>query len=101
MNISRQSDSWVKWTETSPYWHNAIWDSPEMFGERDENQEAFAEFKGEIIFDENEDGTATMIIPASMIEGEEDGDYYTLQGVKVANPSKGIYIKNGKKVVLK
>lgn len=99
---SGQSDSWVKWAETSPYWHNAIWTLPEMFGERDENQEAFAaEFKGEIVFDENEDGTATMIIPASMIEGEEDGDYYTLQGVKVANPSKGIYIKNGKKVVLK
>ena len=99
---SAQEDKWVSWGEESPYWHNAIWELPEMFGERDENQEAFAaEFKGEIIFDENEDGTATTIIPASMIEGEEDGDYYTLQGVKVANPSKGIYIKNGKKVVLK
>lgn len=98
----KAKSGWQTWTEASPYWHNAIWELPEMFGERDENQEAFAaEFKGEIVFDENEDGTATMIIPASMIEGEEDGDYYTLQGVKVANPSKGIYIKNGKKVVLK
>ena len=30
----------------------------------------------------------------------EDGAYYTLNGVKVENPSKGIYIKNGKKVIL-
>ena len=27
-------------------------------------------------------------------------DYYSLNGVKVENPSKGIYIKNGKKVIL-
>ena len=30
----------------------------------------------------------------------EDGAYYTLNGVKVSNPSKGIYIQNGKKVIL-
>ena len=30
----------------------------------------------------------------------EDGAYYSLNGVKVKNPSKGIYIKNGKKVIL-
>ena len=30
----------------------------------------------------------------------EDGAYYSLNGVKVENPSKGIYIKNGKKVIL-
>lgn len=29
------------------------------------------------------------------------GDYYDLQGCKVANPTKGLYIVNGKKVVLK
>lgn len=34
-------------------------------------------------------------------ELEEYGDYYTIQGVKVANPQKGIYIKNGKKVIVK
>lgn len=31
----------------------------------------------------------------------EDGLYYTLQGVAVKNPSKGIYILNGKKVFVK
>jgi len=30
----------------------------------------------------------------------KNGDYYSLNGVKVENPSKGIYIKNGKKVIL-
>lgn len=34
-------------------------------------------------------------------EVEEDGDYYTLQGVKVAQPQKGVYIQNGKKVIIK
>lgn len=34
-------------------------------------------------------------------ENVEDNDYYTLQGVKVAHPQKGVYIKNGKKVILK
>ncbi len=31
---------------------------------------------------------------------KKDGAYYSLDGVKVENPSKGIYIKNGKKVTL-
>ena len=30
----------------------------------------------------------------------KDRAYYSLNGVKVKNPSKGIYIKNGKKVIL-
>ena len=100
---SGQSDSWVKWAETSPYWHNAIWTLPEMFGERDENQATSnAKFAGEVEFiEDEEEGTVTMIIPASMVEVEEDGAYYTLQGVKVENPTKGIYIKNGKKVIIK
>lgn len=34
-------------------------------------------------------------------EKTEDNAYYTLQGVKVVNPTKGIYIHNGKKVVIK
>ena len=31
----------------------------------------------------------------------QDGATYTLQGVRVSNPQKGIYIQNGKKVVIK
>ena len=28
-------------------------------------------------------------------------EYYNLQGVKVANPAKGLYIKSGKKFIVK
>lgn len=31
----------------------------------------------------------------------DDGAWYTIQGVKVAQPAKGIYIHNGKKVIVK
>ena len=31
----------------------------------------------------------------------ENGAWYNLQGVRVANPTRGLYIKNGKKVVVK
>ena len=32
---------------------------------------------------------------------EVRGDFFDLQGRKVANPTKGLYIVNGKKVVIK
>ena len=34
-------------------------------------------------------------------EKATDGSYYNLQGVKVLSPSKGLYIKDGKKVLIK
>ena len=34
-------------------------------------------------------------------QSREDGAYYTLQGQRVENPGKGLYIKNGKMVVIK
>lgn len=64
---------------------------------------SMAKFSGEPVFqiDEEEDGVVTLIVPGSMIDVEEAGDYYNLQGVKVSHPTKGIYVKNGKKVVIK
>ena len=64
---------------------------------------SMAKFSGEPVFqiDEDEDGVVTLIVPGSMIDVEEAGDYYNLQGVKVSHPTKGIYVKNGKKVVIK
>ena len=46
--------------------------------------------------------TATGInnIDNNGVAGEKDV-YYNLQGVRVANPGKGVYIKNGKKVLVK
>lgn len=32
---------------------------------------------------------------------KKDNNYYTLQGIRVENPVRGIYIKNGKKVIIK
>ena len=32
---------------------------------------------------------------------EDEGEYYSIAGQKVLNPQKGIYIKNGKKVIIK
>ena len=45
------------------------------------------------------DGT-TNLTPA-LSKGEGEGEWYTLQGQRVAKPGKGIYIRNGKKVVIK
>ena len=48
---------------------------------------------------EAEDNSATGIDTA--VQVEEDGAIYNLQGSKVTNPSAGVYIKNGKKIVVK
>ena len=39
-------------------------------------------------------------VKAVNANGIEEGTYYSLNGMKVDNPSKGLYIKNGKKVIL-
>ena len=46
------------------------------------------------------DGTTGIKVQSSMFNAPSDA-YYTLQGQRVVNPSKGLYIKNGKKVVIK
>ena len=45
------------------------------------------------------DGSTTEIAP-SQIEGWEESVYYDLQGRRVLNPTNGVYIVNGKKVVI-
>ena len=47
------------------------------------------------------DGSTTGISEIDSAETAGDGAYYTLQGVKVENPTKGLYIHNGKKVIIK
>jgi len=47
-----------------------------------------------------EDETGVMEVPVA--DGSlNDGFYYSITGVRVDNPTKGIYIKNGKKVYIK
>jgi hypothetical protein len=47
------------------------------------------------------DGDGTTGIHESIQSSKEDGIYYTLQGQRVVNPGKGIYIRNGKKVIIR
>ena len=55
-----------------------------------------AKYFGE--FEENADGVVKVVIPVR----NEDDAYYTIQGVRVTNPiTKGVYIHNGKKVIVK
>ena len=49
---------------------------------------------------DDEDGT-TSIKGLTPVLSEGEGEWYTLQGQRVAKPGKGLYIKNGKKVVIK
>ena len=46
----------------------------------------------------DDNGETTDLTPA-LSEGE--GEWYTFQGQRVAKPGKGLYIRNGKKVVIK
>jgi hypothetical protein len=48
---------------------------------------------------DDEDGTTGIKDVKS--NGMKDGEWYTLQGQRVQNPGKGLYIHNGKKVVIK
>lgn len=47
-----------------------------------------------------EDEEVTGITNLETVNADKDS-YYTLSGVKVANPTRGIYVKNGKKVIVK
>ena len=52
-----------------------------------------------LVFDE--DGEATGIAEINSKKGLLDGDFYDLSGRKVAQPTKGLYIMNGRKVIVK
>jgi hypothetical protein len=54
----------------------------------------------EIYYTFNDTDTPTKIETASA-NTEKSNIYYDLQGQRVENPSKGIYILNGKKVLIK
>lgn len=46
-------------------------------------------------------GSSTKIEGISEATQNADGAYYTIGGVKVQNPTKGLYIHNGKKIVVR
>ena len=50
---------------------------------------------------DDEDGTTGINVQSSMFNVQSDNAYYTLQGQRVQNPGKGLYIYNGRKVVIR
>ena len=66
--------------------------------ETDLNNQSLA--KMAIVFDDEDDGGSTTTV-TEVKPNSTDGDasFYTLQGVKVSRPVKGVYIYNGKKFI--
>ena len=66
-----------------------------------QNTDGWKEFTNIIEMDET--AGIESLSSDSSLKGEESGNIYSLDGRKVSNSglSKGIYIKNGKKVVIK
>lgn len=56
-------------------------------------------FDLEVIFVDNNLGVTTNIDKIDNITNNDK--YYNLQGMEVKNPAKGVYIKNGKKIIVK
>lgn len=54
-----------------------------------------------MVFDDLIEGNETTGIKELETDVLNDNKYYNLQGVEVAYPVKGIYIHNGKKVIVK
>lgn len=80
------------------YWQFAKWDViGKGFGYRPNrwNETHFVQYLGEM------EDCADGIEQLSVSTNDSNADCYTLQGVKVSNPSKGVYIKNGKKMIIK
>lgn len=53
-----------------------------------------------IVLDDEDDGGSTTTVPEVKLNSTDaDASFYTLQGVKVSRPVKGVYIHNGKKFI--
>lgn len=64
---------------------------------------AYLTYSGSLsnFFDIDDDGTTSIDVRSKMEEVRGDGLYYDLNGRRVMNPTKGLYIVNGKKIVIK
>lgn len=71
--------------------------------EYDDNESIMpAQFaKMALVFDDLVDGNETTGIKELETEKMNNNKYYNLQGIEIAHPVKGIYIHNGKKVIVK
>ena len=76
-----------------------ISNNSQFIGPKDEDDASLAKMM--IVFDDEEMGGVTEIQNVETVKTHHDNAYYTLQGIKVLTPTKGIYIHNGKKIVIK
>lgn len=74
-----------------------IENNSQFIGAYDETSASLAKMM--IVFDDEMGGVTE--IKHVEVEKNADNAYYTLQGVKVLRPTKGIFIHNGKKIVIK
>lgn len=65
--------------------------------EADTNNQSLA--KMAVIFDDEANGGATTAVSEVKMDNTDADAFYTLQGVKVSRPVKGVYIHNGKKFI--
>lgn len=66
--------------------------------EADTNNQSLA--KMAVIFDDEDNGgTTNAVREVKMDTADADAPFYTLQGIKVSRPVKGVYIHNGKKFI--
>ena len=74
-----------------------IENNSQFIGANDETSASLAKMM--IVFDDEMGGVTE--IKHVEVEKNADNAYYTLQGVKVLRQTKGIFIQNGKKIVIK
>lgn len=76
----------------------------QLLGNEDGDNESImpAQFaKMALVFDDLVDGNETTGIKELETKKMNNNKYYNLQGIEIAHPVKGIYIHNGKKIIVK
>lgn len=75
----------------------------QLLGNEDDSESIMpAQFaKMALVFDDLVDGNETTGIKELETKKMNNNKYYNLQGIEIAHPVKGIYIHNGKKVIVK
>ena len=72
----------------------------QFLGNETDDQENQSLAKMAIVFDDEDDGGSTTTVTEVKPNSTDDNaSFYTLQGVKVSRPVKGVYIYNGKKFI--
>lgn len=74
----------------------------QLLGNEDDSESPTVQLaKMALVFDDLVDGNETTGIKELETKKMNNNKYYNLQGIEIAHPVKGIYIHNGKKVIVK